>query len=71
LPVPTPIASVQVMIGGVPVSNISFAGEAPGAISGIMQVNARVPSGAGTGSVPVIVSVGGVNSQANVTVSLR
>jgi uncharacterized protein (TIGR03437 family) len=73
LPVPTPTGVVGVTIGGVPVSgaNITFAGEAPGVISGVMQVNARVPPGAGTGSVPVVVSVGGVNSQANVTVSLR
>jgi uncharacterized protein (TIGR03437 family) len=73
LPVPTPTGAVQVTIGGVPVtgSNITFAGEAPTLISGVMQVNARVPAGAGTGSVPIVVSVGGVNSQANVTVSLR
>ncbi len=73
LPVPTPIASIQVTIGGVSVSSshVTFYGEAPGVISGIMQMDAAVPPGAGTGAVPVIVTMGGVNSQANVTVSLR
>ena len=64
---------MQVTIGGLSVSSskITFYGEAPGVISGVMQVDAEVPPGAGTGSVPVIVTVGGVNSQPNVTVSLR
>jgi uncharacterized protein (TIGR03437 family) len=53
LPVPTPIGTVQVTIGGMPVSssNITFYGEAPGAISGVMQMDAEVPRGAGTGPV--------------------
>jgi uncharacterized protein (TIGR03437 family) len=73
LPTPTPTLPVTVTIGGVsvPASDILFAGEAPGAVSGVLQVNARVPAGAGTGPVAVVIRVGGTASQSNVTVSLR
>jgi uncharacterized protein (TIGR03437 family) len=39
-------------------------------IAGVMQVNAVVPSGL-AGAVPVVVMVGGVSSQAGVTVTVR
>ena len=73
LPLPTPVALVEVIIGGIPVTpaNITYAGEAPSIVSGVMQVNARIPAGVGTGAVSVVVRVGGVATQANVTVSVR
>jgi uncharacterized protein (TIGR03437 family) len=73
LPVPVPVAPVSVQIGGITLAagDVTFAGEAPGLIAGVLQVNARIPAGAGSGAVPVVVSVGGVASQANVTVSVR
>ena len=38
---------VTVTIGGLPVpaSDVTYAGEAPGAIAGLLQVNARIPAG--------------------------
>jgi uncharacterized protein (TIGR03437 family) len=73
LPLPVPNAAVNVTIGGIPISsaNINYAGEAPGLISGVFQVNAKIPPGVGPGPVPVVVQIGGVNSQANVTVNVR
>ena len=73
LPLPAPILPVAVTIGGIPVpaSGILYAGEAPGSVSGVLQVNAVVPAGAGTGAVPMVIQVGGTSSQANVTVTLR
>lgn len=73
LPVPTPALPVTVEIGGkpVPAADVTFAGEAPGLIAGVLQVNAKIPSGVGTGPVSVVVKVNGVASQANVTVSVR
>jgi uncharacterized protein (TIGR03437 family) len=73
LPLPVPNAAVSVTIGGitVPASDINYAGEAPGTVSGVFQVNAKVPAGAGSGAVAVVVRWGGVASQANVTVSVR
>ena len=73
LPLPAPILPVEVSIGGIPIApgDINYAGEAPGLISGVFQVNAKIPPGVGPGAVPVVVRVGGVPSQANVTVSVR
>jgi uncharacterized protein (TIGR03437 family) len=73
LPLPTPNAAVSVTIGGVavPATDINYAGEAPGLISGVFQVNAKIPAGVGPGPVPVVIRWGGVASQANVTVSVR
>ena len=73
LPLPVPNLPVGVSIGGIPVAStdINYAGEAPGLISGVIQVNAKIPAGVGPGPVPVVINVGGVPSQANVTVSVR
>ena len=73
LPLPVPNLLVEVSIGGIPIAptDINYAGEAPGIISGVIQVNAKIPAGVGTGPVPVVIKVGGVASQANVTVSVR
>ena len=54
----------------VPASSVTYAGEAPALISGVFQVNVRIPAGF-TGQVPIVVSIGGIPSQANVTVALR
>jgi uncharacterized protein (TIGR03437 family) len=59
-----------VTIGGVPSSNVSFYGLAPGAV-GEYQVNALVPAAAATGTaVPVVISIGGITSNA-VTIAVR
>ncbi len=73
LPLPAPVDLVTVTIGGVPVTaaNMNYAGEAPGLVSGVFQVNAKIPPGVGPGAVPVVVTIGGVASQANVTVAVR
>jgi len=70
---PTPNLPVTVTIGGldVPLSDIAYAGEAPLNVAGVIQVNAKIPVGVGPGAVPVVISVGGVPSQANLTVSVR
>jgi len=70
---PTPNQPVTVTIGGldVPPSDIGYAGEAPLIVSGVIQVNAKIPAGVGPGAAPVVIKVGGVPSQANLTVSVR
>ena len=72
-PLPVPNLPVTVNIGGleVPSSDISYAGEAPLNVSGVIQVNAKIPAGVGPGAVPVVIRVGGVPSQGNLTVSVR
>lgn len=66
---PLPRLPVTATIGGEPAA-VLFSGEAPGIVSGVMQVNLRLPAGR-TGDLPLVVSVGGVPSQNGVTVSVR
>jgi uncharacterized protein (TIGR03437 family) len=69
-PLPQPVAPVTVRIGGV-AAEVRFAGGAAGQIAGVMQVNVVVPSGLAPGTVPVVLTVGGVPSQPGVTVAVR
>jgi uncharacterized protein (TIGR03437 family) len=57
-------------IGGTP-AFIEFAGPAPFAVAGLLQVNARVPAGLTPGPVPVAVKFGSASSQAGVTVFVK
>ncbi len=69
-PGPVPVGAVNVTIGGQKAS-VNFAGGAPGAVAGVFQVNAQIPSGITAGSaVPVVVQVGTSNSQPNVTIAV-
>jgi uncharacterized protein (TIGR03437 family) len=64
-------AGAEVTIGGI-AAMVQYAGQAPGEIAGLTQVNAVVPQGVAVGSaVPVVVEVGGVQSQAGVTVVVK
>jgi uncharacterized protein (TIGR03437 family) len=67
---PTPLLPIAVTIGGAP-ANFSFAGEAPGIVSGVLQVNVTIPQGTASGSQAVIVRIGGNPSQNGVTVSVQ
>lgn len=67
---PVPLRRVTASIDGQP-AEVLFAGEAPGIVSGVMQVNLRPAAGVRSGPVPVVVEVGGVAAQGGVTVSAR
>jgi uncharacterized protein (TIGR03437 family) len=62
-----------VTIGGttVPDSDIQFAGLAPGSISGVYQINVKIPATAADGDVPVSVRIGGVNSPSGTTIPVK
>lgn len=57
-----PLLLPSVTIGGEN-ATVLFAAEAPGLVSGVMQVNVQVPADIAPGNSPVIVSLGGVTSQ--------
>ncbi len=72
-PYPAPILSVSAIIGPgcYPFSPLSsscllasvlFAGQAPGIVAGLVQVNLRIPEGAASGSNYLVVYVGGYSS---------
>jgi uncharacterized protein (TIGR03437 family) len=67
---PIPRLPVTATLDGAP-AEVQFYGEAPGVVSGVMQVNVRIPANARSGELPLVVSVGGVPSQNGVTVSVR
>jgi uncharacterized protein (TIGR03437 family) len=62
-----------VSIGGATLaaSDVLYAGLAVGSVSGVYQINARIPASAPDGNLPVVVTVGGVASQSGVTVPVR
>jgi uncharacterized protein (TIGR03437 family) len=67
---PKPLLPVSVSIGGVNAS-VQYAGEAPGLVSGVMQINVTVPSSiAASVSTPVVVTVGTASS-ATVTIATK
>lgn len=64
------VQAVTATIGGFP-AEVLFGGLTPQFV-GLLQVNAIVPSNAPTGpDVPLSINIGGVNSQPNVTLSVR
>jgi uncharacterized protein (TIGR03437 family) len=71
LPLPVPQLPVTVQIRGVG-AEVLYAGAAPGYVSGLLQVNVRVPEAINFGnSVPLTVLVGGQASQFNVTIAVK
>jgi uncharacterized protein (TIGR03437 family) len=69
-PFPEPINPVTVTIGGEP-AEILYAGAAPG-FAGLMQINARLPSGVQASSyIPVVVTIGKNTSQPGVTLAVK
>ncbi|MCC6391935.1 MAG: hypothetical protein IT167_15150 [Bryobacterales bacterium] len=68
-PYPVPLAPVQVTIAGQPAELIALAS---GATSpGVLQLTVRIPAQAASGAQPLILTVGGTASQANVTLFIR
>ncbi len=67
---PKPAAPVFVSIDGLE-SELGYAGAAPGLVSGLLQVNARIPAAARAGAVPVFLTIGDHGSQTAVTVYLK
>jgi uncharacterized protein (TIGR03437 family) len=70
VPLPQPLAKVTATIGGVN-AEILYAGAAPTLVAGVLQVNARIPSGAPSGNVPVTITVGNSTSQGTITVAVK
>jgi uncharacterized protein (TIGR03437 family) len=64
-------APVSLTIGGKPASVI-YAGAAPYAVPGVIQVNAVVPTGIGSGAQPVVLTIGSNNNASQqVTVAVK
>jgi uncharacterized protein (TIGR03437 family) len=69
-PLPSLIGTPSATIGGQP-AQVTYAGGAPGLSSSIVQVNAVVPTSSASGNVSMVINIGGVASQAGVTVWVK
>jgi len=69
-PLPSLAGTTSATIGGQP-AQVTYAGGSPGLLSSIVQVNAIVPASSASGNVSLAINVGGVASQAGVTVWVK
>lgn len=70
----SPVTSpVTVTIGGVTLAqqDVSYVGLSPTSISGLYQLNVRIPTSTPDGDIPVVASVGGVQTQAGATIPVK
>jgi uncharacterized protein (TIGR03437 family) len=67
---PAPVLPVGVLINGQP-ALWTYAGEAPGMVAGVMQLNVQIPANAASGALPIQVSIGGNMSQSGITVAVQ
>jgi uncharacterized protein (TIGR03437 family) len=67
---PRPVLPVLAQIGG-QLADVVYAGGAPGAVEGVIQVNLRVPPASQTGAaVPLVLTVGSSSSQPGITLAV-
>jgi len=72
LPLPKPVAPVSVTIGGEQASSITYAGEAPDEVCGVLQINATLPSDLRAGPQPVVLTIGtSSNTGQAITVAVK
>jgi uncharacterized protein (TIGR03437 family) len=73
-PLPAPVLPVNVTLNGQTVP-VTYAGGAPSLVAGLMQVNVQIPANllqtfTGPVAIPVVIEVGFVYSQPNVTITV-
>lgn len=64
---------VTVTVGGtaLPAADVTYSGLTPGQISGLYQINAKMPATLSAGDVPITISIGGMTSPAGTTIPVR
>jgi uncharacterized protein (TIGR03437 family) len=67
---PAPLLPIGVLVNGQP-ALYTYAGEAPGMVAGVMQLNVQIPASAPSGPLSIQVSIGGTMSQSGITVSVQ
>ena len=70
LPLPAPVLPVGVTINNAP-AEVLYEGASPTLVAGVFQTNVRIPLGAPSGNVPVVLQVGTAASRAGVTVAIQ
>jgi len=67
---PKPLLPVMVTIGG-KAAEVIYAGTAPYMITGVIQINVRVPADIPAGNPEVAIKVGNSTSQSGVTLAVK
>lgn len=64
---------ITVMLGGTILAapDVIYAGGTPGSISGLYQINIRIPASTPNGDIPVVLTIGGISSQNNATIPVK
>jgi uncharacterized protein (TIGR03437 family) len=64
---------ITVTIGSVTLasSDVLYAGLSPGSISGLYQINVRVPASTPAGDIPVTITIGGFQTQSGATIPVQ
>jgi len=70
VPYPKPRLPVQVFIDN-QLADVFYAGDAPGQVQGVLQINARIPPGVARGGVTVTIQVGEVSSPNTIMLVVR
>jgi uncharacterized protein (TIGR03437 family) len=65
-----PVVGVTATVGGIP-ATVNYYGSAPDEVYGVMQVNITIPPGVPAGAQPVVITVGGQQTQTGVTISVQ
>jgi len=68
--IPVPLLPVTAAVGNQPATVTSY-GETAGLVAGVLQVNLTIPPNTPSGAALLLISVGGVQSQAGVTLYVR
>jgi uncharacterized protein (TIGR03437 family) len=70
-PAPKPVLPLAVKINGLD-TEVTYFGGAPTLVEGLLQVNARIPEGAPSGTaIPLVLQVGGISSPFTVTLAVQ
>jgi uncharacterized protein (TIGR03437 family) len=69
-PFPQPSAQPIVYFNGQP-GKVLYAGEAPGSVAGLFQINVQVPTNIPAGTISVLASFSGQGTQSGLTVSIQ
>ena len=65
--------AVTVTVAGTTLAaaDVLYAGVSPGSISGLYQINIRIPANTADGNIPVILRIGGQSTQANAIIAVK
>jgi uncharacterized protein (TIGR03437 family) len=65
--------SITVTVGTITLaaSDVEYAGESPGSIGGLYQLNIKIPSATANGNIPVTIKIGGFSTQTALTIPVQ